>query len=124
MWLLSFRKDAEGTNLEIGRHDRALRIFDMSRFKMLFSNPAGLEREAEAQSGLTTAGNSDEPQVLTIPTAPASTRPRRRPFTETWEIGPDDAVELDCRDVDEIRRYQPHRVINLTHSQGHDRAAS
>ena len=78
---------------------------------MLFSNPAGLEREAEAQTGLTAAGDSDEPQVSTIPAAPASTRPRRRPFTETWEIGPDDAVELDCRDVDETRRHQSHRVI-------------
>jgi hypothetical protein len=111
VWLLSFHKDAEGINLGIGRQDRALRIFNMRPFKRLFSNPAGLEREAEAQSGLTTAGNSDEPQVSTIPTAPASTRPRRRPFTETWEIGPDDAVELDCRDVDETRRHQSHRVI-------------
>jgi WD40 repeat protein len=65
VWWLRFHRDSTGIRLGITGQDRTLRIFNISRFKMLFSNPKVLEEEAQSQSGLMVTGTSEEPQILT-----------------------------------------------------------
>jgi hypothetical protein len=67
VWWLKFHDDPRGTNLGIGGQDRTVRVFNMNRFKTLFSNPEMLEKEAEAQGGLIIGDVSGQPQIVSVP---------------------------------------------------------
>jgi hypothetical protein len=67
VWWLQFHEYATGINLGIGGQDRMVRIFNLSRFKTLFSNPEALEKEADAQGGLMIGESGGEPQIVSVP---------------------------------------------------------